>query len=385
MKKTILFFALAVLCQWASAIKIVSGPYLQNMTDTSCDIMWRTDKPSTAWVELAPDDGTHFYFKERPRTYSTDLGRAVVGTLHRVTLRGLKPGTSYRYRVYSEEVLDQQPYHVDFGGVAAQDVFRAEPPKFTTLSADKPTLEFLVLNDIHGNNDLLTDLLGDAGKDSTDFMLYNGDMVNFMDSEDNLFKGFIDTSVKRFASQKPFVMARGNHETRGAIAKDYMRYFPTPTGKPYYSFRNGPCYFIVLDAGEDKPDSDIEYSGTSFFDDYRRDEAQWLAETLESEECRQAPFKIVVMHVPLAWGTWHGQVNAKERFLPLLNKAGIDLMLCGHIHSYAYYPEGTDGANFPVLQNSNDESARIKVDSKAMDIKVLNCKGDVLHTFHYDK
>lgn len=284
MKKTILFFALAVLCQWASAIKIVSGPYLQNMTDTSCDIMWRTDKPSTAWVELAPDDGTHFYFKERPRTYSTDLGRAVVGTLHRVTLRGLKPGTSYRYRVYSEEVLDQQPYHVDFGGVAAQDVFRAEPPKFTTLSADKPTLEFL-----------------------------------------------------------------------------------------------------VLDAGEDKPDSDIEYSGTSFFDDYRRDEAQWLAETLESEECRQAPFKIVVMHVPLAWGTWHGQVNAKERFLPLLNKAGIDLMLCGHIHSYAYYPEGTDGANFPVLQNSNDESARIKVDSKAMDIKVLNRKGDVLHTFHYDK
>ena len=59
--------------QWSAAIEIVSGPYLQNLTDTSCDILWRTDLPSTAWVELAPDDGSHFYQQERPATYATDL------------------------------------------------------------------------------------------------------------------------------------------------------------------------------------------------------------------------------------------------------------------------------------------------------------------------
>ena len=94
------------------------------LTETSCDILWRTDKPSTAWVELAPDDGTHFYYKERPRTYATDLGRALVGTMHRVTLKGLKPGTAYRYRVFSREVVDQQPYHVVYGDKAATDVFQ---------------------------------------------------------------------------------------------------------------------------------------------------------------------------------------------------------------------------------------------------------------------
>lgn len=385
MKKSLLVIAFTMLCQWASAIRILSGPYLQNVTETSCDIYWRTDRPSTAWVELAPDDGTHFYYKERPRTYATDLGRAVVGTFHRVTLKGLKPGTSYRYRIYSEEVLRQQPYHVDYGGVAAYDVFRNEPPRFTTLSPDKKTADFIVLNDIHCHNDVLADLLAGVSADNTDFVLYNGDMVNYMDKEDDLFDGFIDTSVKCFASQIPFIMARGNHETRGGIARDYMRYFPSPTGKPYHSFRYGPCYFIILDAGEDKPDSDIEYSGTSFFDDYRQEEALWLSETLESDECRNAPFRIVIMHVPMAGAEWHGQVNAKERFLPLLNKAGIDLMLCGHMHCYSYFPKGNEGAGFPVLQNSNDEAVRIRVDDKTLDMQVLNRDGATVHKFQYRK
>lgn len=384
LKKALLVIAFTMLFQWASALKILSGPYIQNVTETSCDILWRTDKPSTAWVELAPDDGTHFYYKERPRTYATDLGRALVGTMHRVTLKGLKPGTPYRYRVFSREVVDQQPYHVVYGDKAATDVFRGVPPRFTTLSSGKDTLEFLVLNDIHGQNDLLEDLLGNVGKDSTDFVLYNGDMVNFMDNEDGLFTGFIDTSVKRFASEKPFVMARGNHESRGGLAKDYMRYFPTPTGKPYYSFRRGPCFFIMLDAGEDKPDSDIEYSGTCFSDDYRKAQVQWLEETLQSDECREAPFRVVVMHIPLNNAEWHGQVHARECFLPLLNNAGIDLMLCAHMHCYAYYPNGNEGVGFPVLQNSNDESVRIKVDKNALDLQVLNRKGEALHKFRFD-
>ena len=91
------------------------------------------------------------------------------------------------------------------------------------------------------------------------------------------------------------------------------------------------------------------------------------------------------MHVPMAGGEWHGQINAKERFLPILNNAGIDLMLCGHMHAYDYYEKGNDGANFPVLQNSNDESVRIKVDKNTLDMRVINRKGEVTHKFRYDK
>ena len=91
----------------------------------------------------------------------------------------------------------------------------------------------------------------------------------------------------------------------------------------------------MLDGGEDKPDSDIEYSGTSFFDDYRRDEATWLKEVVESPEFKQSPFKVAVIHVPTVGAGWHGPIHAKELFEPRLRQAGTDQMLCGQLHSYS--------------------------------------------------
>lgn len=377
----VILLAFQAVC--AGAIEIVSGPYIQNMTETGCDVLWRTDRPATAWVELAPDDGTHFYLSERPRIYSTDLGRAVVGTFHKVSLTGLKPGTSYRYRIFSEEVTDMQPYHVSFGGVASSKVYPVDPPCFRTVEKNKKDVEFVMINDIHGKNDVLSDLLANVKKDKTDFVLFNGDMVDFMDSEDRLFSSFIDTSVNMFAKEIPTYVSRGNHETRGAISKDYMKYFPNSNGKPYYSFKYGPCYFVVLDGGEDKPDSDIEYSGTSFFDDYRKEEAAWLRETVESEEFRNAPYRIAVIHVPTVDAGWHGPMHARQLFEPILNNAGIDLMLCGHLHSYSYHePDGKD-RRFPVLINSNQDAVVVNADTDKMKLKVLDRQGKLLHQFEY--
>jgi len=367
----------------AGAIKILSGPYLQNVSANEATIMWRTDKNSTGWVEIAPDDRTNFYACERPRTYATDLGRAVIGTMHEVKLTGLQPGTTYRYRIFSEEVSDQTPYHVTYGEIASTDVFHKQPLQFTTTDPDKPNLHFRVLNDIHGDNALLTDLLGDFDKSSTDFIFYNGDMVSFMDNENQLFEGFVDRSAELFASETPLYMARGNHETRGNLAKDYMTYFPTPTGMPYYSFRYGPLYIIVLDGGEDKPDSDIEYSRTSFFDDYRRDEARWLKEVTASEDFRNAPFKMVITHIPPVNDSWHGPLHAKELFLPILNEAGIDLMLCGHLHCHQYHKAGTDGAMFPILVNSNKEALDVTADGNRLKVDVINREGTRLKTLTY--
>src|SRR5690625_5315672 len=68
-----------------------------------------------------------------------------------------------------------------------------------------------------------------------------------------------------------------------------MDYFPTPSGKPYFTFRQGPVFFLFLDGGEDKPDSDIEYGGLSYFDEYREEQAEWLQQVVESEEFKSAP------------------------------------------------------------------------------------------------
>ena len=367
----------------ASAIKIVSGPYLQNVSPTEATIIWRTDKPATAWVETAPDDGNSFYAESRPRTYSTDLGRVVVGTLHKVILRGLKPGTNYRYRIFSEEVLDQKPWHVNYGGVASSDVYNRQPYMFTTAAPVKKTADFLMVNDIHADSLKFADLMKNFDKAKHDFVLLNGDMVSFMDTEDQIFDGFINQAADMFATEKPFVMVRGNHESRGAAATKYMSFFPSATGKPYYTFTDGLIFFIVLDGGEDKPDNDIEYSRTSFADDYRLEQAEWLKQVVETPEFKAAPFKVAVVHVPPVLDTWHGALHAKKVIVPILNAAGIDLMLSGHHHVLRYAEAGKEGTDFPVLINSHDTAVEVTADQTAMNLTVKNRAGETVKTLKY--
>ncbi len=375
--------ALALCAGDAAAIEIISGPYIQNVGENEATIIWRTDKNATAWVEIAPDDDTNFYTTERPRHYATDLGRALTGTLHKVHITNLEPGTKYRYRIFSEEVLDQTSHHVNYGGVASTDVYRKAPLEFRTTDKCKTVLDAVIVNDIHGDNELLSDLLAGVGKDNTDFVFFDGDMVSYMDSEQQVFDGFLNRSCDLFASEIPFYMARGNHETRGQWAGKYMDYFPTSTGKPYYAFSKGPVFFIVLDGGEDKPDSDIEYSRTAFFDNYRRDEAEWLADIVKTEEFKSAKYRIAVMHVPPVQDKWHGPMHVKQLFLPILNSAGIDLMLCGHLHHHYFLESGTDGAQFPILINSNKEAAILHADDTHMTLTTKDREGKEIKRWNF--
>lgn len=368
----------------ANAISIISGPYLQNVTDSEVTIVWRTDKDALSWVEIAPDDDLHFYSEAHPRYYATDMGRAVIGKLHKVKIKKLDKNTTYRYRVVSKEVTDEQPYYVIYGRHTSTDVYGRKPLKFTTADSNTDKVNFLVVNDMHGDTAKMTDLLSNFRKGTTDFVFFNGDMVNFMDNEQQLFDGFIDRSVKLFASETPFYMARGNHESRGRFARNYMNYFPTSTGKPYYTLRRGPIFFIVLDGGEDKPDTDIEYSGTTFGDEYRAEQAEWLNEIVATDEFKQAPFKVVVTHVPPVGDTWHGPLHAKSLLLPILNKAGIDLMLCAHLHRHKYNEPGTEGAQFPVLINSNTELLKIDADSKKLNVEIIKRDGTTSKKLNYD-
>ncbi len=45
--------------------------YLQNVKENEATIVWEADKPSIGWVELVPDDGTHYYGEERTKYFDT--------------------------------------------------------------------------------------------------------------------------------------------------------------------------------------------------------------------------------------------------------------------------------------------------------------------------
>ena len=358
---------------------IKCGPWVVGVGENEMTIVWTSTSRCMGWVEVAPDDGTSFYAQERPRFYEDLMGRHVISEVHHVRLTNLKPGTVYRYRLYQQCIDDSGHSPIPLGRVTASNPYNLCAVR--TLDKSKEEISFTMINDIHGRDSIMNAHTKDVRANNPDFVVFNGDMVSFMGSIDDIEKGFMTRASKNFSSDFPLVYVRGNHETRGPGYGEFLNLFPTSTGTPSYVFKHGPAAFLVLDCGEDKPDSDIEYGGTAAYDAYREQMAAWLKQAIESEEFKTAPVKIVLMHIPFEKEAgWWGNNELKRLLLPLLNEAGIDVMLSGHNHAYSFRKAGSmNGNEFPILVNSNNDRVEVKVNKSEIRMNVIDATGKLLH------
>ena len=182
-------------------VRQVCYPYLQHVTETSFTVIWTTNIDALSWVEVAPDDGTHFYNCERPKYYDLrGLGRRPIGRVHKVTVSGLEPGTTYRYRIMMQGVLDQDNRRSIVYGEGYGLDLRKHPTKVTTKRAAYDKLEFAVVNDMHEHDSVLRADFKDA-KGKYDFVVFNGRSMQFKE---------LDANIKRLAasSTKSTVLVR---------------------------------------------------------------------------------------------------------------------------------------------------------------------------------
>ena len=363
------------------APKIIVGPYIQACSQSEFTVVWQTDCDAVSWVEVAPDDGTHFYNTAREQFFHTVHGRRVVGRWHKVKVTGLDAGTPYRYRVLNKAVfLNPKNDRLYYSEGKGSDVYRRKPYLMRTLNDKAQTVRFAMGNDFHDKPEVLEQLFSKEiiTPQNYDFVLYNGDMVSILASEEQLVQSVIAPSVAQFATQVPLYIARGNHETRGEHAAAFYDYFPTSTGQPYYTISHGGVFFIVLDGGEDKPDNDIEYYDLVRFDNYRKQEAEWLKEVVNSPECKNARARVVIIHIPPSSSGWHGEAEIARLFIPILNSANIDLMLCGHIHEYRFSEAGDAicGSNFPIVCNPNRARMDVEVGTDKIVYKITNANAE---------
>lgn len=359
MKRTFLTLFMVIImtsvsfAQGTPSVKLTGGPYLQNVTETSFTVVWTSNMDAISWVEIAPDDDTHFYNVERPKYYDTrGLGRRPITKQHKVTVTGLEPGTTYRYRILMNGVIAaENRKHVALTAGWGSDV-RRNVTKVTTLSEEYDEVKFAMVNDMHENDSIFRSLFPDA-KGKYDFVCFNGDMTSANDEEEWIMQYYMKSASELFGSETPIILTRGNHEYRGNAALKWLDYMETPTGKTYYSYNYGDHFFIVLDGGEDKHDTDIRNLGIMITEDYVKEEAEWLKEVVKSEEFLNSKTRIVFCHMDPKDNGWYGQSTISKYLVPILNEAGVDVMLCGHIHKYRYDKPGTTSANFPVICNPN--------------------------------
>lgn len=365
--------------------KLVVGPYLQAPTETSITVGWITKTNAVSWVEYGEEG------KLDKKSYAIDKGLIETNqTVHKIKIEGLEPGKTYDYRIVSKKINRQYPYDIAFG-----KTFYGETARFTTLNAVKDEISFLVINDIHENVDLLTNLLEAEAEKPYDFVVFNGDTFNYLMNETQFIRSFLKPVSKVFAAEVPFILVRGNHETRGKFARQLPAYIDSPTDEYYYSFKHGPAEFLVLDTGEDKADDHAEYFGLVDFTTYREKEGEWLTEVVSGESYQDADFRVALSHIPLNEFQMEERIDPvamyQKEWATLLSNYGLDLLLSGHYHmNKVFEREGAVG--FPVVlgggeayEKDNYSILRVNITRDDIEVQSTDEKGNMTGATKIDK
>lgn len=384
MRKTVLLIVLSVLSIWeAAAVRFVTRPYLQNLKTDEVTVMWIADDANgmRGWVEYSADGMRWNTAYQRDRGLISAYER-----INRVRITGLESGTQYQYRVGEVAIKNVTDTSLVYGDTIYSAIYR-----FTTIAKNAPTVSCKIFNDLHDNHTLFEMLMGLNILPNYDFVFFNGDMLNMTPSEMNIQTNLLTPCIRLFASEKPFATVRGNHEVRREFARKYFDYFQLgDKNMGYYTFEWGPCYFIVLDCGEDAEDSDPD--NLFAFDAYRDAETAWLAEVLQSEACQKATYRVVMQHIPTYPNTSkerHGMLYAREHWQPLFHQYGVDVVIAGHTHKPGIYPADNDHHYPLVIGGGNDTSTgsaypptmtTLEASQYAMTIKIYNLSGKVLHS-----
>jgi 3',5'-cyclic AMP phosphodiesterase CpdA len=332
------------------------GPYLQNIQPTSVIIRWQTTTPVRGRLVVTESKDTVF-----------DRVNPDPATQHRVVIDGLKPDTSYAYRVGTNDFLGR--------------MFR-----FKTAPGPDATIRFVVMADpqfdASSGAKEYTPLLRQIQKADPDLLLIAGDLVERGGSDADwalFWKTMTDGDNGHLAQNIPIYPCLGNHEyyyggrqgyqqpySEQAVSK-YLGFFDLPDNGAadpdhrgrYYSFRYGPAAFIVLDTCND--DSAPEYDTSTLITGGKSPgfhpgsgQYQWLESKLAKAQ-QEAVFTFVMFHhSPYSAGV-HGNPNERQSSYPtrvlddLFHKYGVAAVFNGHDHINQRSHTVRNGRELPYL------------------------------------
>jgi len=350
----------------------LAKPYLQNPTDNGITVMWQTTVPVYSWVEY----GTDTLQLQRARTLVD--GQVICNNLHtKIRINNLRPGQKYYYRIYSQEITLYQAYKKEFGETAVSPFY-----SFTIPSAETTDFKAIIFNDLHKQEGTLRALYEQVKDIPYDFVVFNGDCIDDPKDEEDALTHLIMQCEAVGAEQVPAFYLRGNHEIRNAYSIGLRNLFDYVGDKTYGAFNWGDTRIVMLDCGEDKPDSTPVYYDLNDFTQLRHDQVEFLQKELTGSEFQKATKRILINHIPL-YGNGDSYHPSAELWSDLLKQAPFDINISGHTHQYAYHPKNTLGNHFPVVIGGSQrmETATVMVLEKkgtTATLKVLNTKGEIL-------
>lgn len=285
----------------SAAVRLNRRPYLQHTTQTSTVIAWRTEADSDALIEYG----------------ETALLGSVAGNAnarekgHAVELTGLRPATTYYYRVSS----GGQP-------VTARESFTTAPTSTTS------NFSFLAFGDSGTASTEQLALGRLMAAEQADFAIHTGDVIYPYGGLGNAVGEYNDRFFRPyegFLGRFPMFPVIGNHDLIALLGQPFKDVFYLPDNgssiarELYFSFEWGDAKFIALET-------------TGLFLVPLGDHARWLQDQIMNN---QRKWLVVYMHVPLYSCGSHGDSAILKQVLgPLFENGRVDLVIAGHDHNY---------------------------------------------------
>lgn len=334
-----------------------SPPVLQCPSENNITVVWAVGQPATGFVQFGTSED-----KLDQTAYGEIFGlNPYNDRFLQVRIEGLKPNTRYFYRTVTRAFKFVNAYQFEQGEPVQSKVYPFETP-----SAESKTGSFSVINDTHSNQETLKVLAAKLAAIKSDYTIWNGDLVNSYDNADvavaSILRPGDSDGNSEIAAERPLLFVPGNHDYRGAWARNISLCLPTwnhsaPADRPFgrnFVVRKGQLALIGLDTGEDKPDNRSEWGGLARFEPYRFAQRAWLERALKSPAVATAPFVVAFCHIPLfdsnpkanggdspeGWASY--QKQAGELWGPLLTQYGVQLVVAAHTHRFRFDPSTSE-------------------------------------------
>ncbi len=335
----------------------VAGLHLQFGADASSEMVvsWHTLKPVTnPRVLLGRLDGKLEQTVEASQTRYTDGKSGQVVHAHNAKFGQLQPDSAYLYAaVHDGAAPEFGTFRTSPRGRAAF-TFTSFGDQGTPTLGKKyvPPAGVTLANVLFINDNLGSPAAGDTtlGVEQVQplFHLFNGDLcyANLAEDRVRTWWDFWENN-SRSARKRPWMPSPGNHENElgnGPIGyQAYQTFFSVPpadgqtevTRGLWYAFTAGSVRVISI------ANDDVTYQdgGDSYVRGYSSGAQKiWLERALaEARADRGIDWVVVCMHqvaISTADKFNGADLGIREEWVPLFDKYGVDLVVCGHEHHY---------------------------------------------------
>ena len=340
---------------------ITSAPMLQNYAETSIGVTFGVSDMANGYVLISDRPDLSNARKVMCGGYrTTEISDRAI----QVRVTGLKPSTTYYYRIGADRIRYKSGYDMKIIGNEED----ARVYRFTT-AGPKAKSHFCVINDTHAKWEPFGRAIEKIAEVTPSCVVWNGDLTTVVETLEEQVGILLNPGIQRkdYAAEIPYLLCPGNHDLRGMANRHFERIwmFRQPEERPArdwdlgrnFAVRMGDVAMIGLDTGEDKVDENPIFAGLFNSKAYREAQTEWLKTALEQKEIASAPFLVAFCHIPLFddnpqrnpgdvspndtdpqydtnFAMW--QRTCAKMWAPLLAKAGCQLVVTAHQHHYRY-------------------------------------------------